>query len=169
MGDFQTTTHPKARKARQCPECEEVIQPGDRYARIAGSYDGDFISAIQCERCCVFGDRYLKSLDLCTYLNWDEKTYQFGSLLDEAAEHLGLFRAEDRNEQTWGQRRDAMMAMFDAHDAAEREEQRRDREQAKAAKERAVLQARDLGHEVGQRYRGMSEPLPSPALTTEGA
>lgn len=155
MSDFQTTTHPKARKARRCPECDETIQAGERYARIAGSYDGDFITAIQCEPCCAFGDRYLKSLDLCKHLNWDEKTYQFGSMLDEAAEHLGQFRAEDRDEQTWAQRRDAMMALFDAHDEAEREQQKLDREQIKAAKERAAAQMRDLGREVGQRYRGM--------------
>lgn len=155
MGDFQTTTFPKARKARRCPECDGTIQPGERYTRTAGSYEGDFILAVQCEPCHAFGERYLESLRLCTYLNWDEKTYQFGSLLEEAAEHLGCFRAEDRDEQTWQQRRDTMMALFDAHDAAEREEQKLEREKIKAAREKAALRALAPEAADGQRYRGM--------------
>lgn len=153
MSDFQTTTMPKARKSHRCPECGETIQPGQRYARTTGLYEGDFISAIQCEPCHAFGERYHDSLNLCSFLNCDEKVYQFGSMLEEAAEHLGLYRAEDRNEQTWPQRRDTMMALFDEYDEAERAEQKRERELRRAAKERAAA-----AHDASvQRYRGMGD------------
>lgn len=138
MTDFMTTATPKARKAHRCPECEATIQPGERYARIAGSSDGDFFAAIQCLPCHAFGERFMASLELSSALNWDEKTYQFGGMLDEAAEHLGAFRAEDRDEQTWPQRRDIMMAMFDEADEAERAYQKRERELRRAARERAA-------------------------------
>jgi hypothetical protein len=138
MGDFMTITTPKARKARPCPECGATIKAGERYARIAGSSDGDFFAAVQCLPCQAFAERFMASLDLSSALNWDEKTYQFGGMLDEAAEHLGAFRAEDRDEQAWPQRRDAMMAMFDEADEAERAYQKRERELRRAARERAA-------------------------------
>ena len=138
MTDFHTTTTPKARKAHTCPECGTTIQPGERYARMAGSYDGDFVSAIQCEPCRAFGDRYLTTLTLSACLNWDEKTYQFGDMLNEAAEFLGFLWDDGHDRMTRPQRRDAMMAMFDDADKAERAEQKRERELLRVARDRAA-------------------------------
>ncbi len=42
MMEFCTGSHHVARKRHMCILCGEYIQPGERYFRFAGKYDGDF-------------------------------------------------------------------------------------------------------------------------------
>lgn len=133
MGDFWRTTRPRSRTDRICPECGEPIPAGAIYVRHAGVSDGDMISAFQCEPCDAFAERYLVSLALSEILNFDEKTYQFGSLLSEAAEFTGYLWSNSIDDQTPAQQRDAMLPLFDQHDEAERKHQ----EDLRALRERA--------------------------------
>lgn len=149
MGDFWRTTRPKSRTDRVCPECGEPIPAGAIYVRHAGVSDGDMISAFQCEPCDAFAERYLVSLALSECLNFDEKTYQFGSLLDEAAEFTGYLWSTTIDNQTPVQRRDAMLPLFDQHDDAERKYQADQRALRAKARElsaaRAALQKEEEG------------------------
>ncbi|ASR84722.1 hypothetical protein FDI26_gp47 [Arthrobacter phage Beans] len=43
-----------ARKVHKCGECAGVIVPGERYARWAGSYEGDFWHMKSCASCDAF-------------------------------------------------------------------------------------------------------------------
>jgi len=49
--NFDTTTIRTARKVHTCVECDEQIQPGTRYARIAGATDGHGWAVSMCLAC----------------------------------------------------------------------------------------------------------------------
>lgn len=168
MSDFHVTFRRKSRKERRCPECGTTIHKGERYVRHAGCTDGDFFDAIQCVPCNAFAKRYLASLSIASHLNWDEKTYHFGSLIEEAAEHVGF---DWDAAKTMPARRDAIMAMFDRFDADQRAYQDREREirrKARASAERWKL------HKAASQLiaRGMSQcsaiPTPTPGGLAEG-
>lgn len=48
---FFTTSYPVARKAHMCVECRGAIEPGQRYARLAGATDGRGWSERMCLPC----------------------------------------------------------------------------------------------------------------------
>ncbi|MFK3794780.1 hypothetical protein [Pseudomonas sp. NPDC088444] len=48
---FQSISLVKARKPHKCESCRRQIQPGERYAAIAGRFDGDFYAAKLCQGC----------------------------------------------------------------------------------------------------------------------
>jgi hypothetical protein len=48
---FCNVTRPKARKLHRCCECNSPIQPGDRYERISGKWDGDMGTYTTCLFC----------------------------------------------------------------------------------------------------------------------
>lgn len=48
---FVTTSYPVARKAHTCVECRSAIEPGARYARLAGATDGRGWSEAMCLPC----------------------------------------------------------------------------------------------------------------------
>ena len=49
--DFGSTTTRKARKTHQCEECLRDIQPGERYERHAGVWEGTFFTFVSCPHC----------------------------------------------------------------------------------------------------------------------
>lgn len=52
MSDFWAQpTHPKARKPHQCCTCYRTIDPGERYLRGFGIYDGHASDWKQCAHC----------------------------------------------------------------------------------------------------------------------
>jgi hypothetical protein len=51
MSDFQTETTPSARKQHKCGECYGVIQPGQKYQLVSGSWEGDMGSFKTCMPC----------------------------------------------------------------------------------------------------------------------
>ncbi len=153
MSDFQNTKVTTARKARICPECRTEIALGQKYAKESGCYDGDFYNAVMCLPCKAFVDRYVQSMQLCSALNWDECTYTFGDIINEAAEFVD-YKAEPR--QPYAQTRDAIMALFDEWDAGERAEQARERENAKRAKAFAARHHQNVIASL-RMIRGMSQ------------
>lgn len=48
---FVSETKPKARKAHRCCECYVTIQPGERYERHTGLWDGEINTYRWCSRC----------------------------------------------------------------------------------------------------------------------
>lgn len=42
-----------ARKPHRCGECGRTIIPKERYERVAGVWDGDFLTQLTCEHCVV--------------------------------------------------------------------------------------------------------------------
>lgn len=153
MSDFQTSKVVTARKARRCPECRQEIAAGQQYAKETGCWDGDFYSASMCMPCKAFTDRYVQSMQLCSSINWDEVSYTFGDIINEAAEFLD-YKAEPR--QLFAQKRDAMMALFDEWDAGEKAWQARERENARNA---AAWAKRHQQNITASRWivRGMSQ------------
>lgn len=64
---FDCVSTPVARKPHRCCECKETIQPGTRYERFAGKWDGEvraYVTCLECREiraslCCdgfIFGD-----------------------------------------------------------------------------------------------------------------
>lgn len=49
--DFASEKIVTARKRHVCGECSRVIEPGERYARWAGSWEGDFWTMKSCPQC----------------------------------------------------------------------------------------------------------------------
>ncbi|KQT60000.1 hypothetical protein ASG52_19945 [Methylobacterium sp. Leaf456] len=133
MGEFWTTTRRRSRMDRTCPECGEVIATGQTYVREVGASDEGFVSGLMCEPCHAFADRYLASLRLSGCVNWDEVTFQYGALLDEAAETIGFLWSPDYDGLTPAERRTAMLPILDECDEAERKERARIRALRKAS------------------------------------
>jgi len=48
---FMVDSHPAARKEHRCCECGKTINPGDRYERVTGMWDGIFQTFATCEFC----------------------------------------------------------------------------------------------------------------------
>ena len=49
--EFFEITEPKARKPHKCYECGIMINPGDRYERVAGKWEGEFATFETCLFC----------------------------------------------------------------------------------------------------------------------
>lgn len=49
--DFGATRTVKARKPHQCEECQRTIDPGERYEKHAGSWEGNFFTWVSCGHC----------------------------------------------------------------------------------------------------------------------
>lgn len=49
--DVSNTTWPKARKEHECCECGEAIEPGQRYERTSGLWDGFWDTFKTCRAC----------------------------------------------------------------------------------------------------------------------
>jgi hypothetical protein len=163
MTDFQTAKRVRSRKQRQCPECRAGIGIGQTYRREAGSYDGEFYTAIMCEPCGAFTDRYVQSMRASGLYNSDEIAFTFGDIINEAAEHVELHVPAGRR-LSMARKREAVHALFDAFDADHREYRRR--EQADR------IAAHKLSHRIAlsriastRMVRGMtasSASLPTP-------
>ena len=165
MADFQTAKRVRSRKQRQCPECRAGIGIGQTYRRETGSYDGDFYTAIMCEPCGTFADRYVQSMRASGLYNSDEIAFTFGDIINEAAEHVE-FHAPAGRRLSMARKREAVHALFDAFDAEHREYCRRERADRIAAQK--------LNHRIvlsrmasNQMVRGMTAC--SASLHTEGA
>lgn len=93
---YEVSTH-AARKAHRCYECSRTIQPGERYEKVVGVWDGDFGTYKTCRHC----------LDLRKFVQEraDCFCWSHGSIredaLDSAEEHRnipGLFFGALRRE-----------------------------------------------------------------------
>lgn len=49
-------THPVARGPHECCECGGTIDPGERYERVRGLWDGMWITYVTCEFCAQVRD-----------------------------------------------------------------------------------------------------------------
>ena len=49
--EFYSESRPVARKARKCSECRRMIQPGERYFKVVGKWDGMFDVFSRCCYC----------------------------------------------------------------------------------------------------------------------
>ena len=54
--EFQSSSFPRARKQRWCVECRKAIQPGERYQKFVGKFDGTFFSEDTCAICAEIRD-----------------------------------------------------------------------------------------------------------------
>lgn len=48
---FFRESQPRAKVRHRCGECSRVIQPGERYNKITGKWDGEFRSYARCAHC----------------------------------------------------------------------------------------------------------------------
>jgi hypothetical protein len=49
--EFSTTTFPRARASWTCLECGRTIRPGERYEKIRGKFEGEFVTYRTCIGC----------------------------------------------------------------------------------------------------------------------
>lgn len=81
--EFYEETYPVAKKRHQCCECREVINPGEKYERVAGKWEGDFLTFKTCMTCVNIRDHY------CPH----------GSIFGELAEQISNCLGFDYREQ----------------------------------------------------------------------
>ena len=80
MPQFYNETNATARKPHKCCECDRVIPTGEKYLRIEGKWDGDFLTFKQCTHCValyrwfqvVCGGSTLSGLAYDLVDHWDE-------------------------------------------------------------------------------------------------
>lgn len=73
---FQVERIRKARKPHKCCECHGAVQPGERYERVVGCYEGDFWESVTCARCLDIR-RWIKNQIPCF-------CWLYGEMLDKA-------------------------------------------------------------------------------------
>ncbi len=78
--DVYHAARPLARKAHTCEECGQAIDPGDRYERAAGLYDGRWSVYKTCHRCLALRD-WLEVVSCCF-------CWSHGGLMEEAENEI---------------------------------------------------------------------------------
>jgi len=76
--EFYREEYPKARKTYRCCECGENIEPGQKYHKVVGKWDGDFEIYRTCMTC------YHIRKDYCP------NGFIFGELAEVVYECLGV-------------------------------------------------------------------------------
>lgn len=59
--DFYKIFYPVARKDHKCCECNSIIQPGKKYEKIKGLWDGEFLTFKTCLSCFQIRDDYFSN------------------------------------------------------------------------------------------------------------
>ena len=75
---FYREETPKARKVYKCCECGEKIEPGQKYHKAVGVWDGEFRTWRTCKTCHTIANEYCPG------------GYFFGELADAIYECLGF-------------------------------------------------------------------------------
>ena len=97
--DWSTTSHPVARKAHRCEECNGVIAVGERHARIGGAYEGSMFSYRLCNSCRAWGDAFWKAQREHCGQAWGwEVSRMWDEIAEFCEEHLGYSPDEQLNE-----------------------------------------------------------------------
>lgn len=73
--EFYSAITRTARRAHRCYECRGFIQPGERYKRVTGKWDGTFDTHATCQRCTAF-EAYVREHVKCF-------CWAFGDLIDD--------------------------------------------------------------------------------------
>lgn len=92
--EFYSSTEHRARKAHQCCECCRQIEPGERYLRVTGKWDGLLDSFPTCAHCQV----------LLAWLQAECGNVLHGGLYEDFADHAQEYRRLDLWRLTLGQR-----------------------------------------------------------------
>jgi hypothetical protein len=147
---FSSTSRPRSRIARTCPECRETIPVGAQYLKYCFGDRGDFIHGLHCLPCEELSEAFGSSLHL--FDPWTEG-YVPGALFEEAAEHCGLDENAE-SERPAADRRTALIAALkemDRDEIAGRREEARQR----AQRNREIL-ARLAQAGYGQNDKGLT-------------
>lgn len=83
--DFFSAHNPVARKVHKCGECGRDIQPGERYERHFGTYDGFSYSGKTCAHCEV----------LCEWLAENCDGYLYGVVVEDFTERASEYSRMD--------------------------------------------------------------------------
>lgn len=93
--EFSETVIVTARKPHRCRACRGEIQPGDRYERHTGKFDGDFYSDPICRRCCYDTVRVVEH-ELAEGCRWHEAWPAYTELVEYLTDSgMGQTRPED--------------------------------------------------------------------------
>lgn len=65
---FIHTENPVARKEHRCCECGDIIRKGDKYEKVTGKWEGDFIQYKTCMICVEIRDKLFCSFIFTTLL-----------------------------------------------------------------------------------------------------
>lgn len=86
MAEMRECITPRARKAHKCCECLRIIQPGERYERWSGRFDGDFFSQKTCHQCAEIRNAFTCGGSWTTEALWSEMEYIVFPVLTTANE-----------------------------------------------------------------------------------
>ena len=92
MSDFQTKTTPTARKQHKCGECFGIIQPGQKYQLVSGSWEGDMGSFKTCMPCV---EAHTWAIAQPEWMGDCEYLYYFGRLDEDLADLTPEIRSQD--------------------------------------------------------------------------
>jgi hypothetical protein len=77
-GERLSLTFPKAIKKHICGECDDLINPGDKYEKYVGTWDGEFFQAKTCMACVEVRDQYLTGYGFTEV--WEEIKECYGDI-----------------------------------------------------------------------------------------
>lgn len=77
--EFHSQVIRKARKRHKCGECKRFIEPGERYERVVGKWDGDIETYLTCVHC--VGARHWLEIECGGWL--------YTCIREDLEEHLG--------------------------------------------------------------------------------
>ncbi len=114
MSDFQTETTPTARKQHKCGECYGIIQLGQKYQLVSGSWEGDMCSFKTCMPCV---EARTWAIAQPEWMGDGEHLYYFGRLDEDLADLAPEIYSQDgrrfhtyRLQCLMAQRRDSAQA-----------------------------------------------------------
>ena len=100
--EFQDFSHPRARKEYLCGECHKTIQPGDKYQKFVGKFDGDFFCEKTCEVCAEIRDCLSCGTSPAFGEMWGEiRDYVFPSMTTSCFDKLETAEAKAELRRRW--------------------------------------------------------------------
>jgi hypothetical protein len=100
--DFHDSQIFKAAKPHRCSECRRTIQPGEKYERVTGKIDGDFVTYKTCAHC-IEARKWLEAeCHGWLYTGVAEDLYEHtGSSFREPAKEIELLRLVVGIQRDW--------------------------------------------------------------------
>jgi hypothetical protein len=102
QSEFWVESSPKARKAHKCCECRESIQPGERYQRVVGKWDGRLETYRFCVPCWEISGEFSEDGRVFGAV-WDEfeQNWHAGANLQACLNRVSTVAAKMKLREQW--------------------------------------------------------------------
>ena len=98
--EFISTTNPMAKKVHKCEACGVEINPGERYRRDSGKWEGEFFTRAWCAKCERVLNYYFDFLSVEQEFDYDDVLYDMADHFCCSCEH-GTNGEDDCEQSIW--------------------------------------------------------------------